>query len=151
MKQHGSIAEGLFKEGYNCAQAVLIAFGDLTGLEQDTAAKLASSFGGGFGRMREICGAVSGAGMVLGIVRGNADPTDNEAKKTHYALIQEFARRFKEQNGSVICRELLSGVPDTTTGGEPEPRTQEYYRKRPCPALVRQAAEILDAMLSETA
>ena len=146
MTDHAARAEKLFREGYNCAQAVLIAFGDVTGLEHETAARLASSFGGGLGRMREVCGAVSGAAMVLGLVKGYADPADHEAKKAHYHLVQEFARRFREQNGSIICRELLSGT-DVVHGSEPEQRCGEYYRKRPCPLLVRVAAEILVGIL----
>ena len=109
------------------------------------AAKLASSFGGGLGRMREVCGAVSGASMVLGLIKGYSDPKDFEAKKAHYARVREFAKRFKEQNDSIICRELLSGV-DTEKGGVPEKRTEQYYHKRPCALLCRQAAEILDEM-----
>ena len=143
---HGKTAEELFRKGYNCSQSVLMAFGDITGFDDDTAARLASSFGGGIGRMREVCGAVSGAAMVLGLVKGYSDPDDLEAKKAHYALVRTFADRFKELNGSVICRELLSGV-QTSTGGDPEARTTEYYKKRPCPELVRQAAEILDELL----
>lgn len=142
---HGEKAEKLFTEGYNCAQSVLCAFEDVTGIERDLAAKLASSFGGGLGRMREVCGAVSGASMVLGLVKGYCDPKDFEAKKAHYALVQEFAARFKEQNGSIICRELLSGV-DTEKGSVPEKRTAQYYHKRPCALLCRQAADILDEM-----
>lgn len=146
MSKHGDLAERLFREGYNCSQAVLLAFADVTGLDNDTAAKLASGFGGGLGRMREVCGAVSGAAMVLGLVRGYSDSKDAEAKKQHYKLIQEFAARFKEKNGSIICRELLTGV-KTVENGEPEPRTETYYKKRPCPLLVRDAAEILDDMI----
>ncbi len=142
---HGEKAEKLFLEGYNCAQSVLCAFEDVTGIERETAAKLASSFGGGLGRMREVCGAVSGASMVLGLIKGYSDPKDFEAKKAHYARVREFAKRFKEQNGSIICRELLSGV-DTEKGGVPEKRTEQYYHKRPCALLCRQAAEILDEM-----
>ena len=97
--------------------------------------------------MREVCGAVSGAAMVLGIAKGCSDPTDREAKKAHYKLIQDFCARFKEQNGSIICKELLSGV-KTTENGVPEKRTDEYYKKRPCPALVKQAAEIIDEMIN---
>ena len=128
---HGEKAEKLFKEGYNCAQSVLCAFEDVTGIERETAAKLASSFGGGLGRMREVCGAVSGAAMVLGLAKGYSDPEDFDAKKAHYALIQEFAARFKEQNGSIICRELLSGS-GASSGFTPERRTDGYYQKRPC-------------------
>ncbi len=143
---HQSAAMELFREGYNCAQSVLIAFSDVTGLDRELAGKLASSFGGGLGRMREVCGAVSGAAMVLGIVGGYFDPTDLEAKKAHYHLIQEFARRFKEQNGSIVCRELLSGV-SVQEGPDPEARTDAYYKKRPCAELVGTAAQITDDLL----
>ncbi len=146
---HAERARELFLEGYNCAQAVVCAFGDVTGLDVDAAARLASSFGGGLSRLREVCGTVSGAAIVLGIVRGYSDPKDYAAKKAHYAQVQEFARRFKEANGSIICRELLKGV-ETTPGDEPEMRTPEYYQKRPCPALAACAAGILEQMLRET-
>ena len=146
MTDHGRIAEQNFREGYNCAQSVLLAFGDVTGLDENTAAMLSSSFGGGLGRMREVCGAVSGAAMVLGLVKGYSDPDDREAKKAHYARVREFADRFREMNGSVICRELLAGVP-TVEGHDPEARTAEYYRKRPCAELCRCAARILDEVL----
>lgn len=145
---HVQKAEQLFTQGYNCAQAIACAFCDITGLSEALSARLASSFGGGLGRMREVCGAVSGAAMVLGVVYGCSDPEDREAKKAHYALVQDFARRFKEQNGSIICRELLAGV-TVTSGSEPEARTDHYYKKRPCRELVGKAAEILDQMLFE--
>lgn len=143
---HPEKAEKLFYEGYNCSQAVLLAFSDVTGLEKGLAARLSSSFGGGLGRMREVCGAVSGAAMVLGIARGYSNPADYDAKKKHYALVREFANRFKEKNGSVICRELLGGI-SGAQGENPERRTGEYYKKRPCPQIVKTAAELLDEML----
>ncbi len=146
MSTHGDLAEKLFREGYNCSQAVLLAFSDVTGLDNETAAKVASGFGGGLGRMREVCGAVSGAAMVLGLVRGYSDSKDFNAKKAQYNLVQEFAKRFKEKNGSIICRELLSGV-KTSKGLDPEARTDTYYKKRPCPLLVRDAADILDELV----
>lgn len=146
MMDHGKLAEENFRKGYNCAQSVLLAFGDVTGLDDRTAAILTSSFGGGLGRLRELCGTVSGAAMVLGLVQGYADPDDPEAKTAHYHRVQEFARRFREKNGSIICRDLLSGV-QTIEGNDPEQRTDAYYKKRPCPALCRCAAEILDEML----
>lgn len=149
MSDHAELAKSLFIEGYNCSQAVFCAYCDITGIEIDAAARMASSFGGGLGRLREVCGTVSGAALVLGIVRGYSDPKDYAAKKAHYALVQEFARRFREKNGSIVCRELLRGV-ETTLGGDPERRTAEYYRKRPCPNLAYCAAEILDEMLTET-
>ncbi len=148
MIDHGEKAEALFKKGYNCAQSVTLAFSDITGMDEKTAAMLSSSFGGGLGRMREVCGAVSGAAIVLGLTMGYSDPDDLEGKKAHYARIREFADRFREKNGSMICRELLAGV-GATSGGDPEARTPEYYKKRPCAELCRQAAEILDDMLSD--
>ena len=149
MSTHGDLAEKLFREGYNCSQAVLLAFSDVTGLDNETAAKVASGFGGGLGRMREVCGAVSGAAMVLGLVRGYSDSKDFNAKKAQYNLVQEFAKRFKEKNGSIICRELLSGV-KTSKGLDPEARTDTYYKKRPCPLLVRDAADILDELVGSS-
>ena len=143
---HGELARQLFMEGYNCAQAVLCAFEDVTGLERETAARLASSFGGGLARMREVCGAVSGAAMVLGLVHGYSDPKDHDAKKAHYALVQTFVRRYQKENGSYLCRELLQNT-GAAPGDVPEKRTQAYYQKRPCPELVKQAADILEEML----
>ena len=145
---HAEQARQLFLQGYNCAQAVACAFCDVTGLDVDTAARMASSFGGGMGRMREVCGTVSGALLVLGLAAGYADPQDPEAKKAHYAHVRELARRFREKNGSIICRELLAGI-ETAPGGDPEPRTAEYYARRPCPQLAFDAAAILDEMLHE--
>ena len=153
MKEHGAIAERLFREGYNCAQAVLIAFCDETGLDEKTAAMIASSFGGGLGRLREVCGTVSAAAMVLGMLRGYADPSDHTAKKAHYQLVREFAARFREAEGDIVCRALLAranAAPQTTApGGEPEARTPEYYQKRPCPMLAWCAGTILDEILAE--
>ncbi|MBR7040247.1 MAG: C_GCAxxG_C_C family protein, partial [Clostridia bacterium] len=107
--------------------------------------------GGGLGRLRETCGVVSAAALVLGIVKGYDDPADHEAKKQHYALVRDFAERFRSENASINCRELLTLaglVPES--GGEPEQRTEEFYRKRPCPRLVYDAARILDEMLGST-
>ena len=153
MIDHAEKAKALFFEGYNCAQAVFCAFTDITGLELDTAARLASSFGGGLGRMREVCGTVSAGAMVLGMAMGYSDPKDIEAKKAHYRLVREFAERFRTAEGAIICRELLARAsidPQAAApGGDPEARTPEYYKKRPCPELARQAAHILDMMLEE--
>ncbi len=140
----------LFKEGYGCAQAVLLAFSDVTGLSDEQAAAIASSFGGGMGRMREVCGAVSGMFMAAGLLFGYSDPKDHAAKAEHYRLIRELAGAFREANGSIICRELLTGhVSENILNPEapPEKRTEEYYKKRPCPALVGDAAEILERCL----
>ena len=138
----------LFKEeGWNCAQSVYGAFSDVTGMDKRTAMLVSSSFGGGLGRLREVCGAVSGAAMVLGVMCASDDPADREAKAAHYALVQEFARRFKERSGTIICRELLANQADTRP--VPEARTEAYYKKRPCALLVQDAAEIVEDMLKE--
>ncbi len=150
MIDHAQRARELFYEGYNCSQAVFCAFCDVTGLDIETAARMAAPFGGGLGRLREVCGTVSGAALALGMLRGYSDPKDRDAKKAHYALVQEFARRFREANGSIVCRELLKGV-ETAPGPEPEARTPEFYQKRPCPALAACAAGILDEMLGSEA
>ncbi len=146
--QRAESAKALFLEGYNCAQAVFCAFEDVTGLPRQTAARIASGFGGGIGRMREVCGAVSGAVMTLDMALGYDDPQAAAAKAAHYRLIQEFARRFREENGSILCRELLAGV-QTTPGSDPQARTPAYYRKRPCPELVALSAQITQQMLNE--
>ena len=153
MNQHADRAKALFYEGYNCAQSVFCAFSDVTGLDLATSARLASSFGGGLGRLREVCGTVSAAAMVLGMALGYSDPKDPEAKKAHYARVRDFAARFREAEGSIVCRELLAkaGVDakSAAPGGIPETRTAEYYKKRPCPELAWRAAHILDQMLEE--
>ena len=149
MGTRGERAEALFLQGYTCAQAVLLAFEDITGLDTTTAAKLSCGFGGGMGRLREVCGAVSGMFMVYDLVCGYAEPGDMDAKKRTYADIRELAARFSAQSGgSIVCRELLAGV-QTTAGGDPEQRTPEYYQKRPCPNLVALAADVLDEFLRE--
>ena len=145
---HADRAKALFESGYNCAQAVFCAFEDVTGLDADTAARIASSFGGGLARMREVCGTVSGAAMVLGMVYGYSDPKAADAKKEHYHRIQNFAQAFSADNGSIICRELLSGS-IVVPGNDPEARTAEYYKRRPCPNLVWYAAHLLDEFLNE--
>lgn len=136
-------AEQLFREGYNCCQAVVGAFVDELGLDMQTAMRLASSFGGGVGRMREVCGTVSGIAMVAGLLYGPGDVSLPSAKGAHYKLIQKLAGKFREQNGSIVCRELLEGV-SVTTGATPEERTTRYYEKRPCAEYVKCAAQILE-------
>ncbi len=143
---HKSLAKELFISGLNCAQAVFCAFCDKTGMDIDVAKKLSSSFGGGMGRMREVCGAVSGMFMVAGCLYGYSDTLDTSAKAEHYALIRLMAEKFKEQTGSIICRELLG---TTEIGGTPEKRTAEYYKKRPCAELVEICAGIMDEVIKE--
>ena len=140
---HRELAAELFLSDSNCAQAVLEAFGDVTGLEKSFAAKLASSFGGGMGRMREVCGAVSGMLMALGLKYGYADPKDRAGKTAQYELVRALADEFKKENGSIICRELL-GLDENFKPKPPEVRTEGYYKKRPCGELCKQAAEIFE-------
>ncbi len=148
MSERGDKAQQLFLSGYNCAQSVLIAFCDLTGLDEKTSALIASGFGGGMGRMREVCGTLCGAFMAAGIINGYYKPGDFDEKARTYKMIQELAARFKEQNGSIICRELL-GLKVADTSYIPEKRTPEYYKKRPCPLLAKQSAEILEEFLQD--
>jgi C_GCAxxG_C_C family probable redox protein len=143
LSTHSKRANELFKQGYNCSQAVFAAFCDETGIDFETALKISSSFGGGMGRLREVCGTVSGMFMVAGMKYGYADPKDHKAKSEHYKRIQELAETFKTENGSLICRELL-GLGKEKETYVPDKRTKEYYKKRPCIELVRQAAEIMD-------
>ena len=143
---HADKAAELFLQGYNCAQAVTVAFCDVTGLQPDFAAKMASSFGGGMGRLREVCGAVSGMLMVAGLLYGYAVPGDDQIKKEHYQLVQHLAGQFREEVGSIVCREILENPP---TDPAPTPRTEEFYRKRPCTRMVMLAAQILDRYLVE--
>lgn len=142
-KEKAAAAKALFMEGYNCSQAVVGAWAEDIGLDSETAYKIASGFGGGIGRMREVCGAFTGAVMVLGLKFGNTIGSDRAAKGKDYERVQLFAKRFKEELGSdtIICRELLglSGPSDP----DPAKRTKEYYQKRPCPETVAIASGLL--------
>ena len=147
---HAERARENFLKGYNCAQSVAIAFAAEMGKSEEEVARLASSFGGGMGKLREVCGAVSGALLVYGALRGYSDPTDGEAKKRQYAQVQDFAARFKAEHETIICRELLKNIAlKKENTSEPEARTPEYYRTRPCARFVETAARILEDMLAE--
>lgn len=137
-----------FLDGYNCAQCMMLAFEDMLTIDVDTALKIASPFGGGMGRLREVCGSVSGMFMVLGFVKGYSEPGDYEGKKELYEHVQELARRYEEANGSIICRDLL-GLNVKKEDAAPEKRTDEYYKTRPCAEKIGSAAEILEGYLNE--
>lgn len=141
-------AMSLFREGYNCTQAVVGTFADELEIDFDTAMKLASSFGGGMGRLREVCGAVSGMFIIAGLKFGYSDPQDKELKTKHYKLIQELADKFKEDHPSIVCRELL-GLGQKKESYIPDDRTENYYQKRPCVQIVGKAAEIIGEYLQE--
>jgi C_GCAxxG_C_C family probable redox protein len=143
--EHSVYAAELFCKGYNCAQAIAVAFSDVTGLTPEYSAKMASSFGGGIGRLREVCGAVSGMVLVAGILYGY-DAPDQTAQMEHYARVQELAEKFRETAGSIVCLEILQNPPSDP---KPTPRTEEFYKQRPCVRLVILAAQILDEYIKQ--
>lgn len=145
---YGETARTLFLSGYNCSQSVLGAFCDLMDIDKSKALRLAAPFGGGMGRMREVCGCVSGMYMVLGYLYGYDDPKVYDGKKELYGRVQELAASFRAENGSIICRELL-GARGQDHSSVPEKRTEEYYKKRPCPELVKYTAELLAKYIQE--
>jgi len=147
MSEKSEKAKELFKSGYNCSQSVLGVFCEEFGLDFETAMKIASSFGGGMGRMREVCGTVSGMFMAAGLAFSKGENTPS-AKAEQYKIVQELAQKFKDKNGSIICRELLQGV-ETSTSPQPSERTENYYKKRPCIELVGDSVEILEEYLKE--
>jgi C_GCAxxG_C_C family probable redox protein len=147
MIKRAEVAGELFKEGYNCSQSVFAAFSDLYGIDQDTALKLSASFGGGVGRMREICGAVSGMCMVAGLETGSSKKMDDEGKKYNYDIVQKLSGEFKDLSGSLICRVLLGLDKEDNTDTVPQKRTQAYYNTRPCEQLVKDAADIIERVL----
>jgi len=142
------LAKTNFLKGYNCAQAVVCAFIDLTNVSETDALRASSSFGGGMGRMREVCGAVSGMFMVAGLIFYDGENPSTQQNSEQYAIVQELARRFKEKNRTIICRELLEGVKVDSTPNA-EARTDAYYKKRPCADLCYDAAQILEQFLIE--
>ena len=146
MRNRGEEAYNYFLQGYNCSQAVVMAYRDFfPSYALDTILSLSSPFGGGMGRLREVCGTVSGAFIVLGSVYGFNVPGDSEKKKILYGKMHEFAALFEKENGSIVCRDLL-GLKGRSTPN-PEERTKEYYEKRPCPKLCFSSASILEEFL----
>lgn len=151
-------AKAYFKQGYNCCQAVVLAYSDIIGLDKDTALAISSGFGGGMARLREVCGSVSGMNMVASCAMPAPDPSNKAERTANYAFVQELAQEFRKENGSIVCKELLGLVPmsctDKTGVGKPcqespvpSDRTEEYYKKRPCADLVECAARIVGTRL----
>lgn len=138
-------ARSFFTAGYNCAQAVAMAFDDVMEMDVTTVARIAAPFGGGMGRMREVCGAVSGMTLVAGSICPSVDPKNMEERKANYALVQNFAAQFRAENGDIVCRRLLGLEPavESAESAMPSERTAEYYRKRPCVEYVATAARII--------
>lgn len=145
---HAEKARDLFREGYNCAQSVVGAFHEEMGLSLSEATRLASSFGGGMGGLRETCGAVTSMFLVAGMLMGYDDPADYDGKKAHYAHIRQLAEQFRQKHDTLVCRELLRSLPEKLQK-DPQPRTEQYYKVRPCVRFVETAAELLDEMLQE--
>ncbi len=137
MESRADKAVSLFKQGYNCAQSVFAAYADLYGMDEETAFNLAMPFGGGMGGMREVCGAVSSMFMVVGLAKGTAIPNDKEGKKVCFELVQLLAEKFRQENGSIICKQLM-GL---------EPGLPEGYKKKPCVEQVRYCAQLIEDVL----
>lgn len=146
--EKGEQAKNNFTDGYNCAQAVACAFADRTGISPEQSAKLVSGFGGGMGRLREVCGAFSGMVFVLSAIEGDSGPGDPAKKAALYRAIQALAGEFVRENGSIVCRELLE-LRVKSDSPEPAERNEQYYRVRPCKEIVASAARILDSYLTE--
>ena len=145
-EERAARAKEYFNKGYNCAQSVALAYADITSLDETMVAKITASFGGGMGRLSEVCGAVSGMAFVASFLSPCPTADNAEAKKANYALVQHFAEKFREQNGSIVCRQLL-GLEQPKDEPTPSPRTAEYYKKRPCADLVYDAALIVGEYL----
>lgn len=142
-------AVALFNSGFNCSQSVVAAFADIYGFTEDQALRMAASFGGGIGRMRETCGAACGMFLLAGLESGSTDPKDSEGKSNNYKMVQDLAAKFKAENGSLRCADLLGAMKERRQTHVPEVRTEEYYAKRPCPRMVECAARLWADKLEE--
>lgn len=145
----GELAKKYFENGYNCSQSVLLAFCEDFGLDKETAMMISAPFGGGMGRLREVCGTVSGMNMILGLAKGKYSPEENNKKSQLYKDVQALADKFKKDNGSIICRELLGLRIEGKDKPIPEKRTEKYYKTRPCSELCRYAADLLEEYLNK--
>ena len=149
--ERGERARDFFLQGYNCCQAVLLAFADVLEADEDLLKTVGSGFGGGFARMREVCGSFSACTVLAGFMRPAVTPGMDE-RKANYALVQEMAAAFRERNGgSIVCGELLGLRGRGPEGPEPSARTEEFYRKRPCPEIILNAAVIVAEKMKEAA
>ena len=142
-------AIALFKEGFNCSQAVVAAFADQYGFTREQALRMSASFGGGIGRMRETCGAACGLFMLAGLETGSTDGADRDGKAANYALVQELAKEFTLRNGALKCADLLGLSKKEPVVSTPEARTDQYYAKRPCVKMVEEAARIWNEYLEK--
>ena len=145
MSEKVEAAVACFREGFNCSQSILSTWGGEFGLERETAMRAASAFGAGMGRLGEVCGAVTGALIVIGLKHGQTEAKDKETKERNYSLVRDFTGRFRSRNGSLLCRELL-GCDLTTAEGMETAKQKGLFTER-CPRFVRDAAEILEDVL----
>ncbi|HNW86434.1 MAG TPA: C-GCAxxG-C-C family protein [Candidatus Limiplasma sp.] len=141
-------ARDYFNLGFNCAQSVFTAFHEEMGLSESEALRISSSMGGGIGGLREVCGAFCGMSMALGALLGYDSPTDMEAKKAHYARIQQKGAEFSEAFGTLICRDLLASH-DIVATPAPAERNAEYYKARPCARYVEACARMAEEELAK--
>lgn len=148
MQSRADKAAELFKSGCNCSQAVFVTYCDLFGIDEETAFKMSCGFGGGMGRMREVCGAFSGTVMLAGLATGSSEKGDRQATAKVYETVRALADEFKKENPSIVCKELL-GLSKPPKSPVPDERTQEYYKKRPCAEIVRSAALAVEKILFE--
>ena len=141
-------AQDFFRRGYNCSQSVFATFCKDFGIDFETGLKLSSSFGGGMGGLRQVCGAVTAMFMIAGLKYGYIDDKDINLKNQHYKLIQNLAKQFSDNFGSIICKELLlSNANIKKDVSMPEKRTPEYYKVRPCERFVIYATELTEKMI----
>lgn len=131
-----------FNEGFNCAQAVICTYCEPLGLDKKTALKVSCGFGAGMGRMGDTCGAVAGAYLLIGLKHGKSEKDDNQSKEKTYELVQEFSKRFKQRNGSTVCRELIQADFQNDA-----PQKVMKQVKTVCPKMVRDACEIVEELL----
>ena len=146
MKDYSQIAVENFEKGYNCAQSVFLSYAQDFGIDKETALKLSSSFGGGMGRLREVCGAVSAMFAIAGLQKGYTSNDDDEVKAKHYELIQKLAEEFKKEHNTIICRELLE-LNEQVSSPIPSKRTEEYYQERPCARFIETACKLISKEL----
>lgn len=144
-----ALAAALFKEGYNCSQSVVAAYADLYGFTREQALRMAASFGGGIGRMRETCGAACGMFLLAGLERSAIDGADREGKAANYELVQQLAAKFKAEAGALRCADLLGLAKNAKVVSTPEARTPQYYAKRPCEKMVELGASLFGEFLEE--
>ena len=148
MEDKAKKAEELFLSGYNCAQSVFCAFCEDFGIDFEVGLKMTSSMGGGMGRLREVCGAVSSMFLLVGLKRGYIENNNDEIKANHYKLIQDLADEFKNEFGSILCRDLLG---EDRGSYVPDKRTEEYYKTRPCAEFIKYAANLTEKIINEKA